>query len=67
VDLETCTLTLPGGNTIPFAVPPFARHCLLNGIDEMQFLLGAASEVDAYEARQPASIDTTAPTAGAAS
>jgi 3-isopropylmalate/(R)-2-methylmalate dehydratase small subunit len=59
VDLEGCTLTLPSGRAVPFPVPPFARHCLLNGIDEMQFLLGTGAEADAYERRHPSAIDTT--------
>ena len=59
VDLETCRLTLPDGRAVTFPVPPFARHCLLHGIDEMQFLLGALGEVQDYEARHPAAIDTT--------
>ena len=59
VDLEACTLTLPDGRAVTFPVPPFARHCLLRGIDEMQFLLGALGEVAEYEARHPAAIDTT--------
>ena len=58
VDLETCTLTLPDGRAVAFPVPPFARHCLLRGIDEMQFLLGALGEVDEYEARHPVALDT---------
>ena len=64
IDLERCTLTLPDGNTVPFAVPPFARHCLLHGIDEMQFLLETRTDADAHEARYPTSLDTRA--AGAA-
>ena len=59
VDLERCTLTLPSSDSVRFSVPPFARHCLLHGIDEMQFLLGAGAEVDDYEARHGATIDTT--------
>lgn len=58
VDLERCILTLPGGNAVPFAVPSFARHCLLHGMDEMQFLLETGTEADVHEARYPASIDT---------
>lgn len=59
VDLEGEALTLADGRAIPFSIPPFARHCLLHGIDEMQFLLNTGPDVDAYEARHPASIDTT--------
>ena len=60
VDLTACTLGTPDGSAVPFPVPPFARHCLLHGIDEMQFLLGARDEVTAYEASRPATIDTRA-------
>jgi 3-isopropylmalate/(R)-2-methylmalate dehydratase small subunit len=60
VDLEKCTLTTPRGETVSFPVPPFSRYCLLNGIDEMQFLLGAGGELDEYERWHPPSIDTTA-------
>ena len=61
VDLSASTLGTPDGTAVPFPVPPFARHCLLHGIDEMQFLLGAADEVSDFEARHPATIDTRAP------
>jgi len=60
VDLEACTLTLPDGDAVRFPVSPFARHCLLHGLDEMAFLLGAGAEVAAYERRCPSLIDTTA-------
>ena len=58
VDLERDILTLPDATAIPFSTPPFARHCLLHDIDEMQFILGAGQEIDDYEARHPGSIDT---------
>jgi 3-isopropylmalate/(R)-2-methylmalate dehydratase small subunit len=58
VDLEQSTLTLPDGSPVSFSLPPFARHCLLHGIDEMQFLLGAVGDVSDYELRHPTSIDT---------
>ena len=60
VDLEARSLTLPWGEAITFPVPPFARHCLLHGIDEMEFLLGAGPELDAYETQHPSRIDTRA-------
>ena len=60
VDLATRTLTLPSGDTVEFPVPPFARHCLLNDLDEMTFLLGAAEDVDRHERARPSMIDTRA-------
>lgn len=50
VNLETQQVTLPGGRCIDFTIAPFARHCLLAGIDEMDFLLEADAEIVAFEA-----------------
>jgi 3-isopropylmalate/(R)-2-methylmalate dehydratase small subunit len=50
VDLETQTVQLPDGDVVTFPIAPFARHCLLEGIGEMDFLLGATSEISAFEA-----------------
>lgn len=49
VDLETQTIQLPDGDVATFPIAPFARHCLLEGIGEMDFLLGATSEISAFE------------------
>jgi 3-isopropylmalate/(R)-2-methylmalate dehydratase small subunit len=49
LDLASATLTLPDGAAVSFPVEPFARHCLLEGIDELGFLLARAGEIDAYE------------------
>lgn len=49
IDLETRTLTLPGGESVSFALEPFARYCLMNGVDELGFLLGREPAIEAYE------------------
>lgn len=59
VDLAAGTLTLPSGEIATFSIPPFSRFCLLNGTNEMQFLLDATSDIDVYEQAHPATIDTT--------
>ncbi len=51
VDLETTTLTLPNGRAVRFPVESFARYCLMNGVDELGFLLSKSPEIDAYERR----------------
>lgn len=51
IDLESTTLTLPGGQAVRFPLEPFARYCLLNGVDELGFLLGRDEEIRAYERR----------------
>ena len=58
VNLVTRTLTLPSGQEIGFAVPPFSRFCLLNDTNEMSFLLDAAPDVVRYEVTHPPTIDT---------
>jgi 3-isopropylmalate/(R)-2-methylmalate dehydratase small subunit len=50
IDLETATLTLPTGVARRFPIEAFARHCLLNGIDELGFLRGRLSDIERYEA-----------------
>ena len=49
VDLESTTLTLPDGRTARFPIEPFARVCLLNGVDQLGYLLGKDKEISAYE------------------
>ena len=51
IDLETTTLTLPTGQAARFPLEPFARFCLMNGVDELGFLLGREAQIAAYEAR----------------
>ncbi len=50
IDLETATLRHPAGEA-HFPLEPFARYCLMNGVDELGFLLGREAEITAYEAR----------------
>ena len=52
IDLEQSTLSLPDGRSVTFPIDGFARYCLLNGVDELGFLLSKQSEIAAYEARQ---------------
>ncbi len=49
VDLERQEVALPDGSRAAFEVDPFARHCLLEGIDELTFLLGQDAAIAAYE------------------
>jgi len=51
IDLESTTLTLPGGERVQFPLEAFSRYCLMNGIDELGFLLGKMAQIKAYEAR----------------
>ena len=39
VDLASQTLTLPNGEKVSFPVDSFAKHCLLNGVDQLPLRL----------------------------
>ena len=49
VDLASARLTLPNGVSTPFPIEAFARHCLLNGIDELGYLRSKLPEIERYE------------------
>jgi 3-isopropylmalate/(R)-2-methylmalate dehydratase small subunit len=49
IDLETSRLTLPDDTAVPFPIEAFARYCLVNGVDELGFLLQQADAIERYE------------------
>jgi 3-isopropylmalate/(R)-2-methylmalate dehydratase small subunit len=49
IDVDTTTLRLPDGTTVEFPLEAFARYCLLNGTDQLGFLLSREREIAAYE------------------
>jgi 3-isopropylmalate/(R)-2-methylmalate dehydratase small subunit len=51
ISLEDQTLRLADGTTAKFTVEPFARYCLLNGVDELAFLQSADADIARFEAR----------------
>ncbi|HUF72973.1 MAG TPA: 3-isopropylmalate dehydratase small subunit [Gammaproteobacteria bacterium] len=52
IDLERRTLELPDGREIAFPIDGFSRYCLMNGLDQMGYLLESADAIDAYEAKR---------------
>jgi 3-isopropylmalate/(R)-2-methylmalate dehydratase small subunit len=50
IDLKTARLTLPTGVSVSFPLEAFARHCLLNGVDELGYLRSKLAEIERYEA-----------------
>ena len=50
VDLESQTLTFPHGS-ITFPIDPFSKACLLNGVDELGYILGFEEQIAEFEAR----------------
>ncbi len=50
VDLESQTLRLPDGEEVPFAIDPYSKKCLLEGLDDLGYLLKQSDLISAYEA-----------------
>jgi 3-isopropylmalate/(R)-2-methylmalate dehydratase small subunit len=61
VDLEAGTLARGREVIATFSVPPFSRYCLLNGIDELEFLMGAGPEIDVFERDYTPRVSTVVP------
>ena len=53
VSLEDQSLTLADGTRVEFPIDPFARYCLMNGVDELGFLLSQDDAISRFEAARP--------------
>jgi len=49
LDLQACELRRPGEAAVGFEVEPFARHCMLNGVDPLGWLLSRADDISRFE------------------
>jgi len=49
IDLPAQTATLPDGSAHAFEMEPFAKACLLRGMDEIDYTLSHQDRIDAYE------------------
>ena len=58
IDLASETLVLPGGRKVAFPIDPFAKHCLLNGIDELGYIRQQEDAIAAFEARCGSAVNT---------
>lgn len=54
VDLASQTLTLPSGKKVEFPVDPFSKACMLEGVDELGWMLKQSPEIEKFEALIPA-------------
>ena len=52
VDVASGTLSVPGLPETHFEIDPFARRLLLDGADELDYLLAQSAAIEAYEARR---------------
>ncbi|CAN5172940.1 3-isopropylmalate dehydratase small subunit [soil metagenome] len=54
IDVAAGTIELPDGGRFGFELDAFARHCLLQGVDQLGFLQQHSAQIDAFEARHEA-------------
>ena len=52
VDVDALEVRLPDGKTVPFVIEPFARHCILEGIDQMGYLVQNRQTIEAFEQKR---------------
>ena len=53
IDLASQTLVLPDEEEISFPIDPFSKTCLLNGVDELGYLMGLEEHIQRYETNHP--------------
>ena len=51
IDLPAQTVRLPDGSVHAFDVEPFAKHCLIDGLDEIDYTLTLLPAIESYERR----------------
>jgi 3-isopropylmalate/(R)-2-methylmalate dehydratase small subunit len=61
IDLASQTLTYGQGEKCEFPVDPFSKTCLLEGVDELGYILKQSEAIAAYEARRESKLSTLAP------
>ena len=55
VDLEAQRVSLPDGQQVSFPIDPYRKLCLLQGVDDLGYLLSKSADIAAFEAAmQPA-------------
>ncbi len=60
IDLASQTLTLPDGKSVEFPIDAFSKHCLLEGVDELGYILKQDAAISAYESQRVGSINALA-------
>jgi len=60
VDLESQQVILPDGRAVKFPIDSFSRYCLLNGVDQLGFLLNLDSDIQNFEGANVGRVMTTA-------
>ena len=63
IDLETQTVTTPFQDRFEFAIDPFRKHCLMNGVDEIGLTLQSSDAILNHETKIAASQPWLVPSA----
>ena len=58
IDLPAQTMTWPGGPVVEFPIDAFAKDCLLQGVDEIGYVLKQDTAIAAFEAKRSFSLNT---------
>lgn len=58
IDLASQTVTLPGGQQVGFPLDGFSKHCLINGVDQLGFIMQQDADIAAFEATNPVALNT---------
>jgi 3-isopropylmalate/(R)-2-methylmalate dehydratase small subunit len=58
IDLAAQKLVLPDGRAVEFPVDAFSKQCLLDGVDELGYILKRDAAIAAFEAHRTGSINT---------
>lgn len=53
LDVAASTLTLPDGRSVEYPIDRFARHCLLEGVDQLGFLRQHENDISRFEESRP--------------
>ena len=58
VDLESQFVSLPGGESFKFEIDPFAKKCLLSGVDQLGYILSFEGQISQFESDNPSVFST---------
>jgi 3-isopropylmalate/(R)-2-methylmalate dehydratase small subunit len=58
IDLAAQTVTLPSGRAVEFPIDAFSKTCLVEGVDELGYMLQQDSAITAFEAKRIGSVNT---------
>ena len=60
IDLASQTLIMPDGKSVNFDVDAFSKTCMLEGVDEVGYILKQMPAIEGFEAKQLGGLNTLA-------